>query len=181
MPSWHGNLHYCIYSFITKHQCWQYAWSLLSVLKQYNVKDLLYEVFMPLEFYTSQKKKNLVTLLWNPKIVPSTFLLGGYCTLFPDMNDFKSRKPYSLVPCPCDAGTHTSASPHLTYSYPSMIPVQYIHISSKNCNCLCHAILFINFYHFYRLQIICSGILYFLHYLYILACKGWDLKPKIHV
>jgi hypothetical protein len=38
------------------------AWSLLSVLIQYNVKDLLYEVFMPLEYYTSQKK-NLVTLL----------------------------------------------------------------------------------------------------------------------
>lgn len=155
------------------------AWSLLSVLIQYNVKDLLYEVFMPLEYYTSQKK-NLVTLLWNPKIVHSTFLLGGYCTLFPDVKDFKKAKLLSSLSLWC-WDTHLSLTTFDFYSCPSMIPVQYIHISSKNCNCLCHAILFINFYHFYRLQIICSGILYFLHYLCILACKGWDLKPKIHV
>jgi hypothetical protein len=85
-----------------------------------------------------------------------------------DMKKFKSRKPSSLVPCPCDAGTnlHFSLTTFDFYSCTSVIPVQYIHISSKNCNCLCHVILFINFYNFYKHQIICSGILYIALFVY---------------
>lgn len=39
------------------------------------------EVLIVLECDGSQKKETSFTLLWNPKIMHSTFVLGGYCTL----------------------------------------------------------------------------------------------------
>ena len=150
--------------------------TLLSLLIQYNIKDLTDEVFVPLEFYPSQKKRHWRYSLFGNVIDPrrrrlqlhccetlklrTVYLyicVGGYCTLSKDMKKFKSRKPSSLVPCPsCDAGTnlHFSLTTFVFHSCTSVIPVQYLHISSKNCNCLCHVILFINFYHFCKRQIV---------------------------
>jgi hypothetical protein len=98
------------------------------------------------------------------------------CVVSRDMKKFKSRKPSSLVSCPSgDAGTnlHLSLITFNFYSCTSLFWVQYIHISSKKWNCLCHVILFINFCHFYKIKLYIQAF-YILHYLCISACNGWE-------
>lgn len=128
------------------------------------------EVFIVLECDRSQKDTS-VTLLWTSKIMHSTFVLGVCTMLCP-----KTWKRSSLVPCPsCDAGTnlHFSLTTFDFYGCTSVIPVHYIHISSKNCNSVCHVILFINSYHFLNIKLYIQAV-FILHYLYILACNVWD-------
>jgi hypothetical protein len=135
MPSWYGNLHHCISSFITKIPVLtlsigmpicvntiQYkgpsGWGFWASGILHIPEERTLEVFIVLEYDRSQKKETSVTLLWTSKIMHSTFVLGVYCMLCPKTwksSNQESEAPWFPVLHVMLGPTYTSVSPHSTF------------------------------------------------------------------
>jgi len=166
--------------------------ALLSLLIQYNIKNLMDEVFVPLEFYTSWKKEHLRYSLFGNVIdtrrrrlhllccetlklctVHLCWEATVHCVQRYEKVQIKTAKLLSFLSLWCwnqlTLQSHHIWLLQLHLSDPSAVYTHFL----KNCNCLCHVILLINFYHFVNIKFYVQAF-YILHYLYILACNGWD-------
>jgi hypothetical protein len=135
------------------------------------------EVFIVLECDRSQKKETSVTLLWNPKTTHSTFLFGGYCTLYPKIwksSNQESQDPYFPVLLVMLGPTYTLVSPHSTFT----VGLQWFQCSIYTFlprTVIVYVMLFclLIFIIFIKIKLYVQAFC-ILHYLYILACNGWD-------